>query len=157
MPNRPRRGAVMRPAQRWPERPACRGHEPQPLVRRIERQGPCMGRRKSRAVLRKVVKALADGSAIELSGYEVGEVLKKKTDLLYHDRRTDAHKGCEIFESLESEGFHIGTATGITKNGDTVPLEIITAKLRGRDGAVLLLRLVRAGLPEERHLHEQAL
>ena len=73
-------------------------------------------------------------------GYEENDVLHKKTDLLYFDRRLPVGTGFGISEALEKEGFHVGNATGKKKNGDTLPLEIITGKLKSGEGAVLLLR-----------------
>jgi PAS domain S-box-containing protein len=72
-------------------------------------------------------------------GYEVQEVLSRKTDLLYFDRRTSGQKR-EIYNSLEMTGFHVGAATGKRKDGTTIHLELITAILRGRGGAVILIR-----------------
>jgi PAS domain S-box-containing protein len=73
-------------------------------------------------------------------GYRVGEVLHRKTDLLYQDRRSGPHTRKEVYEALEQHGFHVGTARGIRKDGETFPLEIISGSLSGRQGAVLLLR-----------------
>jgi len=79
-------------------------------------------------------------SVHRMLGHRVEEVLNKKTDLLYFDRRSYPEAKHEIYEILENEGFHIGLATGRKKNGDVLPLEIITGTLSGKRGAVLLLR-----------------
>jgi len=73
-------------------------------------------------------------------GYSAHELLNRKTDLLYGDRRSHPVQHREIYEVLEREGFHVGTAQGIRKNGETFPLEIITGNLSGENGAVLLLQ-----------------
>ncbi len=73
-------------------------------------------------------------------GYSPDEVINQKTEILYSDRRPDPGKGIEICEALKREGFHIGLAMGKKKNGETMPLEIITGRLSAGDGAVLLLR-----------------
>ena len=80
-------------------------------------------------------------TAVEnMFGFRMDEVLKNKTDLLYFDRRLNREKGFGIEEKLERKGFHVGTATGKRKNGERLPLEIVTGKLRSGKGAVLLLR-----------------
>jgi PAS domain S-box-containing protein len=74
-------------------------------------------------------------------GYGVEEVKQGTTDLLYFDRRSyPAENKQEIYEILESEGFHVGMATGKRRDGSTFPLEIITGNVSGGQGAVLLLR-----------------
>ena len=78
-------------------------------------------------------------------GYDVNEVIQQTTDLLYFDRRSYPEDNKrEIYETLEREGFHVGLATGKTKNNETFPLEIITGSLSGEYGAVLLLRDITA-------------
>lgn len=83
---------------------------------------------------------MCNASVKRVFGYEVEEVISQKTDLLYFDRRYEPSNRNEIHDKLEMDGFHIGLATGKKKNGDTLPLEIITGNLRSRRGAVLLLR-----------------
>jgi two-component system sensor histidine kinase/response regulator len=80
-------------------------------------------------------------SAVQrMFGYSANEVVNQKTDMLYFDRRSDPTKRHEIFEGLKQEGFHLGLATGKRKDGELIPLEIITGRLSSGDGAVLLLR-----------------
>ena len=82
-------------------------------------------------------------SVKRMFGYEVGEVIGQKTDLLYFDWRSaqSNHDDWQkIHDKFERNGFHIGSATGKKKNGETIPLEIIAASLSGRGGAVQLLR-----------------
>jgi len=83
---------------------------------------------------------MANAAIVRMFGYEIDEVIKRKTDLLYFDRRRDPGAKHEIYDALEKEGFHIGWATGRKKDGKTFPLEIITGVLRGHGGSVLLLR-----------------
>ncbi|HDR91152.1 MAG TPA: PAS domain S-box protein, partial [candidate division Zixibacteria bacterium] len=73
-------------------------------------------------------------------GYDVDEITGEKIDRIYFDRRTDPGQKHEIYYALEREGFHIGVATGRKKDGGTIPLEIISGNINGREGAVLLLR-----------------
>jgi PAS domain S-box-containing protein len=87
-------------------------------------------------------------------GYSADEVINQKTEILYFDRRSDPRKGCEIFEALKGEGFHIGLATGKKKNGDTIPLEIITGRLSAGEAAVLLLRDITDRNRKEEALRE---
>ena len=102
---------------------------------------------------------LCNDSVRRTFGYEVEEVLGRKTEHLYFDRRTVPGEGREIYESLEQEGHHIGFATGRRKNGETLPLEIVTANVRGREGAVLLVRDItdRARADEELARHREGL
>ena len=88
--------------------------------------------------LRNIVRC--NRSIERVFGYSPDEVINQKTEILYSDRRSDPEKGTEIFETLKKEGFHIGLAMGKKKNGETIPLEIITGRLSPGDGAVLVLR-----------------
>jgi len=81
-----------------------------------------------------------NNSLKRMFGYEVDEVIKQKADFLYFDRRSNPEYRHEIHEKLERNGFHIRLATGKKKNGETIPLEIITGNLSDRGGAVQLLR-----------------
>ena len=83
---------------------------------------------------------VCNSSVSRMFGYNIDEVIGKQTDFLYSDRRINPEYTGEIYETLEKEGFHIGEAKGIRKGGETIPLEIITGNLSGREGAVLLLR-----------------
>jgi two-component system cell cycle sensor histidine kinase/response regulator CckA len=60
--------------------------------------------------------------------------------MLYGARRLNKGRRHEIYEALESRGFHFGLATGRRKDGSTLPLEIISGDIKGRSGAVLLIR-----------------
>jgi len=73
-------------------------------------------------------------------GYDPGEVIGRKTELLYGDRRKNPEQPHEIFDVLQRGGFHYGLASGKRSDGSKFPLEIITAELTGRGGAVLLIR-----------------
>ena len=99
---------------------------------------------------------MCNTSVKRMFGYEVEEVINQKTDLLYYDRRSDSSIKHEIYNALETIGFHTGLATGRKKNNDTIPLEIVTAKLRGREGAVLLLRDISERKRAEEELKQQA-
>ncbi len=83
---------------------------------------------------------MCNASVKRMFGYEVDEVINQKTDILYFDRRPDSRQRRPIFQMLERHGFHIGLARGKKKNGEIMPLEIITGNLSGCRGAVLLLR-----------------
>lgn len=93
----------------------------------------------------------ACNSAVKtMFGLEPSDVIGGKTDRLYFDRRVNSH-GPGVFESLEEVGFHIGSATGKRSDGTTFPIELITGLLRGRDGAVILLR----DITERRRMEDQ--
>jgi len=83
---------------------------------------------------------MSNASVTRMFGYAVEEVIHRKTDLLYFDRRRVPGSKHEIYDELEKQGFHIGWATGRRKDGKTFPLEIITGVLRRHGGGVLLLR-----------------
>ncbi|RKZ31958.1 hypothetical protein DRQ33_06720 [bacterium] len=83
---------------------------------------------------------MCNSSVKRMFGYDVSEVVGKKTDFLYLDRRTKPIHHHQIYNILEEEGFHIGTAVGKKKNGETIPLEIISGKLSEHRGAVILVR-----------------
>lgn len=79
-------------------------------------------------------------SVQRMFGYSPDEVLGRKTDLIYFDRRNSPSAKHEIYDALEQEGFHVGWATGRRKDGRTFPLEIISGILKRHGGSVLLLR-----------------
>ena len=80
-------------------------------------------------------------SAVEhMFGYTPEDIIGKKTELLYHDRRTSQAHPREVYEALQRDGFHLGEAKGCRRDGSDFPLEIIAGELAGRTGAVLLLR-----------------
>ncbi len=79
-------------------------------------------------------------SVLRMFGYHPDEVLGRKTDLIYSDRRNSSNNKHEIYDALESEGFHVGWAKGKRKDGRTFPLEIISGILKRHGGTVLLLR-----------------
>lgn len=83
---------------------------------------------------------MSNASVTRMFGYQADEVIRRKTDLLYFDRRRIPGSKHEIYDELEKQGFHIGWATGRRKDGRTFPLEIITGVLRTHGGGVLLLR-----------------
>lgn len=83
---------------------------------------------------------MVNAAVCRMFGYEMGEVIRRKTELLYFDRRRVPGAKHEIYDALEKEGFHIGWATGRKKDGKTFPLEIVTGLLKSHGGSVLLLR-----------------
>jgi two-component system, cell cycle sensor histidine kinase and response regulator CckA len=94
---------------------------------------------------------MCNDSVHRLFGYEPAEVTGQSTDILYSDRRSRGDHPHEIYDALERDGFHIGQATGTRRNGETFPLEIITGDIRGRAGAVLLLRDITYRIRAEEH------
>ncbi len=87
---------------------------------------------------RKII--VCNDSVKKMFDYEIDEVMGQNTEFLYSDRRSMATTRRPIYEILERDGFHMGWATGKKKDGQEFPLEIITATISGRSGAVLLLR-----------------
>jgi PAS domain S-box-containing protein len=86
-------------------------------------------------------------------GYAPDEVIGRKTDLLYSDRRASGRKR-ELFHYLEKVGFHIGGATGLRKDGNAFPLELITGTIRDQSGAVILARDISDRMKAEAALRE---
>jgi signal transduction histidine kinase/CheY-like chemotaxis protein len=73
-------------------------------------------------------------------GYSVHEVVKRKFDLLCSGSYATLSSKNEIYEKLEKDGFYVSEALGRKKNGDVIPLEIITYNRKNHSGAVMLLR-----------------
>jgi len=78
------------------------------------------------------------GGVEQMSGYTPEELIGKKTTLLYNDRRIDG-QNFEIQSAIKHAGFHIGYATGRTKDGKDYLLEIQTSGLRSHDGGAVLI------------------
>jgi PAS domain S-box-containing protein len=79
-------------------------------------------------------------SVERLFGLKTNWLIGRKTEELYGDRRINPSNPFEIRDALDKKGFHIGEATGTTADGKTFPLEIATARLRGQQGAVVLMK-----------------
>jgi len=73
-------------------------------------------------------------------GYEVDEVVHHTADLLYIHGSAEEEHWQEMCEILKKVGVHTQLVTGKKKNGETIPLEIISGCLSDGNGAVLLLR-----------------
>jgi len=97
-------------------------------------------------------RILRCGGAVEqMSGYTPQELTGQKADLLYHDRNIGGHN-YEIQSAIQQAGFHLGYATGRTKDGKDYLLEIQTSGLHSRNGgAVLILH----NLDERHHARAQ--
>ncbi len=100
-------------------------------------------------ISRKIL--LCTASVEGMFGYDVEEVLGSETTLIYSDRRQNKEDPREIYDAINKQGFHIGTAEGYHKDGSKFPLEIISADLSGRQGAVLLLRDISERVKAEKH------
>jgi PAS domain S-box-containing protein len=96
--------------------------------------------------------ASCNPAVADMFGYGPGEVVGRKTDLLYGDRRP-AGDGRPVHHSLECVGFHVGLASGRRKDGGEFPIEIITGLLRGASGAVVLIR----DITERKRIEDQYL
>ncbi len=76
-------------------------------------------------------------------GYAPEEILGRRTDLLYGDRRINKQDKNEIFNWLEENGFHVGMAKGTTKGGRGVDLRLFTFVIRPNKGAIVLVKEVK--------------
>jgi PAS domain S-box-containing protein len=97
---------------------------------------------------------MCNPSIKRMFGYDEAEVLNKKTDHLYSDRRSSPDQYHEIYDALEKEGYHVGVATGKRRDGRPLPLEIISGEMKESGGAVLLLRDISARVQAEDALRE---
>lgn len=108
---------------------------------------------------RKII--LCNAPVRQMFGYEAGEIINRHTDCLFSDRELCAPDNPHMHDVPDSDGFQRELATGKRKSGETFGLEIITAKLRNREGAVLLLKDVNdrkraedaVKLSEEKYQH----
>jgi PAS domain S-box-containing protein len=99
---------------------------------------------------------MCNASIERVLGYAPAEVLGRTTDVLYFDRRPVDQGLPGIHDQLERVGFHVGRATGRRRDGGTLPLEIITATVRHRRGAVLLIRDISKRVEIEEAHREKA-
>ncbi len=97
---------------------------------------------------------MCNPSIKRMFGYEEAEILGRKTDLLYSDRRSYPNQYHEIYDVLEKEGYHVGIASGKRKDGRALPLEIISGEMTESGGVVLLLRDISARTQAEEDLRE---
>jgi len=74
-----------------------------------------------------------------LFGYPAKEIVGKRTDVLYGDRRNDKSNKKEIYDILEKKGFHVGFAEGIKRDGEKVELKISTFLVKPNNGAVIFI------------------
>ena len=87
-----------------------------------------------------------------LFGLSPDQLVGELTDILYGDRRGEKGPPSDIRRALDLYGFHVGRATGRHCSGREFPLEISTAVLKGRGGAVLVMRDISAQLEAEHHI-----
>jgi diguanylate cyclase (GGDEF)-like protein len=62
----------------------------------------------------------------------------------------------EIRDSLNKIGFHVGQATGRKRTGETFPLEIMTALLKGSEGVVVVIRDITERMQTEEKIRQMA-
>lgn len=85
------------------------------------------------------VVTLCNPTVRDMFGHEPEAVRGHTTDMLYEDRRVTTGSR-EIYQYLEHHKYHIGPATGIRRDGSRFPIEVITVRLEGCPGAVVLIR-----------------
>jgi len=95
---------------------------------------------------------MVNPSVKEMFGYEDDEIIGRRTETLY-DRPAEEKAG-HILERLENTGFHVGTGTGIKRDGTRFPIDIVTSRLRGRFGAVVMIRDVSARYRAEEEIRQ---
>ncbi len=95
-----------------------------------------------------------NGSIKRIFGYDANEVIGRKTELLFYNNRENPDIHSSVNEALHKDGFHIGLATGQKSNGETIPLEIITAHLKNSHDDVLLIRNITERVRAQKALAE---
>ncbi|MFC1546223.1 ATP-binding protein [bacterium] len=83
---------------------------------------------------------LCTDSIKRMFGYEVTEIISRKTDFLYYDVSKESEHWQVIYDILQKEGFDISFAKGRSKQGEVISLEIFAGTLHHNEGTVLLLR-----------------
>lgn len=83
---------------------------------------------------------ICNGSVTRMFGYTAKELTGQKTDLLALEAISDREGDRGFFARVEREGFFKGLATGRTRQGEAVPIELIVVPLRRSAGKVLLLQ-----------------
>ncbi len=83
---------------------------------------------------------MCNSSVERMFSYKVEEVINQRPDRLILGLSSREKGGHELYERLEEDGFSIGLATGIKKDGNEIPVEIIFGQLHSQAGKVLLLR-----------------
>ncbi len=72
-------------------------------------------------------------------GYSMGELIGQKTDVLYGDRRTDKHDEHEIRNRIAEYGYHVGSAKGLKKSGESIPLNLYTFTIKENSGVAIVV------------------
>lgn len=83
---------------------------------------------------------MCNDSVKKMFGYSATEVVNGKFDLFCSDSYPNLSRKNEIYEKLEKDGFYVSVTQGKKKNGEVIPLEIITYNRKNHTGAVMLLR-----------------
>ncbi len=79
-------------------------------------------------------------SAIErIFGYSRKEIIGKKTDILYGDRRINKFNKHEIRNRIAEHGYHMGSAEGLRRDGNRVPLHLCTFIVKEDAGAAIII------------------
>ena len=96
----------------------------------------------------------ANENIIDIFDYSIDEIINKKTDILYSDRRKDSTKK-EIYLELEKNGFHKGKAKGKTSYEEDIDLNIYTFLIKPNKGAIIFIDPINqfnlSNLPDENH------
>lgn len=78
--------------------------------------------------------------AIEhMFGYSRKEIIGKKTDILYGDRRINKFHKHEIRNRIAECGYHMGSAEGLRKDGGLVPLHLYTFIIKEDAGVAIII------------------
>lgn len=87
----------------------------------------------------RVIK-YCNSAAERIFGYSREEILGRKTEVLYGDRRKNPLDKDEIHNRLEDYGYHIGTAKGVKKDGGTMPLSLYTFIIKENSGVAIIIK-----------------
>ncbi|MBM4150002.1 MAG: PAS domain S-box protein, partial [Lentisphaerae bacterium] len=98
---------------------------------------------------------MCNPSVKPMFGYDGDEIIGRKTDTLYD--RPPEEQTAGVRATLDGVGFHMGTAVGIKRDGTRFPIDVVTSRLRGRPGAIVLLRDISVRHRAEVELRESRL
>ncbi len=87
----------------------------------------------------RTIKDCNDGVK-NVFGYTCEEIVGKKTELLYGDRRVNKSDRAELYNRLARDGYHIGSARGTRKDGRNMPLDLYTFIIKEDSGALVLIK-----------------
>ena len=100
----------------------------------------------------KIIKC--NDTVKRMFGYDVSEVINRKTVESFINIHAQPSYGFKGFDSGAMGGLNVRTATGTKKNGETIQIEVIMGNLERSSGSVMLLRDITERKMAEENLKE---